>query len=612
MGCDDAPIAPTIPETPEAVTDPGALIELTVESKVGVLLDEVPEAVRDRIAQGIMDKPDSFWLTRAQDQPRLTNFRFNFRTLYYPDTGKNQLPVPPEPALRFTFDEKGPQRVKLDGHDMVVRNYRLHSYLVTTVDSVSESEPALATVDGTWDEPITFPVDPTLLMERTGYACLSEADFPPNSVETENAYLFYDDTCAQESPSAPFCHLTLPQPSESCVEALKRATGHVDTVFHYRRVAWDEAIAAEYRVGAVTQLDAPDMAVRPDYLENNHIVYRYFEPDDCAIEEKCVGGPGWRRLLMFDALDENVGGVALNIGPVDYYAEGGDVENALHGMYEYSACHEHYHFKHYGDFKLEGASADVSYKQGFCLLNTDRLSNHEFSPITSPYVTCDNQGTQAGWSDRYAAGIPCQWLDITESGVKGKEVDATLTFHSNPDGFLCEGQPVLDEKGEQVWEKTDFETADGKPVDRPKCEPFKGAEDNDIGQATVAISEKGGVMTSPCRRNQIGPNRNCDFTEKDDTPTCMPGADVTLLCSIADPSKPQVVRVCDYSFGLESSVSCSALEARATKVIAGDSMIKFKCPEKLDNTEIGGRYSIFTAPLWNADGQSQIVCSPEM
>jgi hypothetical protein len=606
LGCEDGPVTP---KPPEPVPDPGALVAVSMAGKVGVLLEEIPESMRDRVAEEIL-KPESFWLTRAQDQPRLTNFRLNFRHLYYPDTGKGQLPIPPEPALRFKFAEAGPQRVKVDGLDMIVVDYTLESYLVTTVASVEESEPALATVDGTWEETITLPVDPTLLMERTGYACLSEADFPPNSVTSENAYLFFDDTCIVELPTAPLCHWTQPGPEETCIEALTRATGHFDAVFSYKRVAWDQAVADEYRIGAATTPDFPDMSVRADFLENNHIVYRYFPPDDCAIEEKCVGGPGWRRLLMFDAMDENLGGAPLTIGPVDYYLVDGDLQNHLHGMYEFSSCHGHYHFAHYGDFMLEGVNADA-FKAGFCVLNTDRLANHELSPLTSPFRGCDNQGTQAGWADRYAAGIACQWMDITDSGVVGDPVDATLVFHSNPRDFLCEGKPVMDENGEQMWEPTEFMTSEGKPVDRPVCEFFPGASDNNIGTTGVNIPETGGVMTSACKRNQVGPLRNCDFEEKDNTPTCTPGQQVKLSCAVEDATKPQVVRVCDYSFALGEGTACAAVEARANKVVDGASVeVTFTCPEKRDDVEVGGRYAIYTAPLWNEDGDVPVTCAP--
>lgn len=604
--CEDAPVLPTIPEP---TVDPGALVSITLDGKVGVLLDELPPSARDRAADSIMNRPESFWLARAREQFRLTQLRLNFRQFFYPEADKKlQLPIPPEEKIHFQFAETGPVRATVDGHDLVTLDYHFQGYLVTTLDSPEKSEPALKEIGGVWDEPMMFPVDPTLLLERTGYACMDEGGYPPDSVETENAYLFYDDTCKTETPTAIVCHFTMPQPPVDCNDAVRNKIGRVDTAFHFERIAWDDAIAAENRVGEVTQPDAADLAVRPDFLNNNHVVYRYFPEDACEMQEKCIGAPGWRRLLMFDAVDHNVGGAPLNIGAVDYYLQGGDVENQFHGMYEYSACHKHYHFKHYGEFKLEGVEVDTGYKPGFCLQSTDRLSNNESSPMSNPYGSCSYQGVEVGWGDKYQAGLPCQWLDITDSGIED-EVEATLGFRSNPDEFLCEGAPVLDASGKQVWEKTDFKTADDKPVDRPKCDFFEGASDNDLGQTTVSIGKKGGVMTGPCQKNQIGPNRNCEFTEQSDASTCTPGEKVTLHCGVADPGKPQVVRVCDYSFTLGQATTCSAYDARVNETVTGaDVQVEFTCPEKRTDTEKGGRYAIFTAPAWGPDGPSLVTC----
>lgn len=607
-GCEDGPVPPE-----PAPADPGALVAVSFDGTVGVLLDELPEAIRDRVAQDVIDKPGDFWVARAREQLRLSSIRLTYRQFFYPDEGRFQLPLPPEPVQRFDLDPQGPTRATIDGHDMVVIGYHFHSYLVTSVDSPGVSDPDLAAVGGVWDEPFVFPVDPTLVFERTGYACMSESSLPAGTIGPENAYLAYDDTCVVEVPTAPICHFTMPGPSESCVEAVTRAVGHLEAAIHYEHVPWDEALAAEHRLGAIEQPDYPDLAVRSDALAVNHISYRYFPEDACELQEECIGAPGWRRILNFDATDENIGGKPVHIGAVNFYLVDEETEASLHGMYEFSACHQHYHFKHYGNFELEGVPNAAGYKTGFCLISTDRLMNNEQSPMNNPYADCAYQGIESGWADRYQAGLPCQWLDITDVGVTGDPVEATLSFHSNPNGFLCEGTLVTDADGKQIWEPTDFKTSDGKPVDRPKCEFFPGSEDNDVGTTPVMVSEKGSIVTSPCQKNQIGPHRNCDLSERDDTPTCTPGADVTLKCSVADPSKPQVVRICDYSFTLGQGMACSAIDAFATKVVDGqDVEVSFKCPSMRDDIELGGRYSIYAGGVWNADGDSAVTCAPAL
>jgi hypothetical protein len=66
----------------------------------------------------------------------------------------------------------------------------------------------LSTIGGTWDEPFDLPADPELVMQRTGYACLDEFGFPPNSAFEESVYYFYDQTCQVETPATSACHVT--------------------------------------------------------------------------------------------------------------------------------------------------------------------------------------------------------------------------------------------------------------------------------------------------------------------------------------------------------------------------------------------------------------------
>src|SRR6185369_14543688 len=60
--------------------DPGALIHVTATSQVGVLLDEVPESIRERVAKALLSKPDSFYEARARRQLTLSTYRLNFRS----------------------------------------------------------------------------------------------------------------------------------------------------------------------------------------------------------------------------------------------------------------------------------------------------------------------------------------------------------------------------------------------------------------------------------------------------------------------------------------------------------------------------------------------------
>lgn len=602
---------PPVVPPPPPVVDPGALVNVSMSSRVGVLLDEIPAgAVRDRVASEILASPDAFWIERARNQLRLTSIRLVYRKDYFDEAEQpfvNALPLPPEERWNIALTSE-PARETIDGHDLITLTYDFSGTLLTDVESPAISDPALVDVGGAVEEAFTFPIDPTLIFQRTGFACLSEDGFPAESVDAEGAYRFYDDTCEAEEPGFNSCHFTEPLPDESCLDALDRAVGKVGTSLRFERVAWDEARADEVRFGEITTPDAPDLKVLTtgEGLNHNRIIYRYIPPGSCAVFDGCVGGPGWRRLLLFDSHDHNVGGKPLHIGEVDYYVDGIGGELIDHNAYEYSACHDHYHFQYYGDFSWGDAATQ---KNGFCIESTDRLSNNEIAPLHTEYV-CEFQGVTPGWGDLYGASLTCNWVDITDVDTSGGAVTDDLTFHSNPDGFLCEGELIVDENGDQVWEPTEFRSAEGEVVDRPACEQVPGTEDNDIGSVEVTVPQRGGMVSTACVNDQdIGPFRNCGFTLLDATFTCTPGAQTTLTCTGASPAQPTAIRVCETSAVLGDAMDCSHNDAVALAVMQGDETLTFTCPEARDATEPGGEVAVFVAPAWAPDGAADIACN---
>jgi len=595
--------------------DPGALVRVTISSQVGVLLEDFPEASRDRIAEEILARPAAWWTERAQQQLRLTSIRLVYRKYYFDESewdSKNALTLPPEGGWNVTVDAGGAARTTVDGHDVVAVGFEFEGTLLTDAASPGVSEPQLRRVGGTWDEEFVFPVDPTLIMQRTGMACLSEDQFPPESLDAEDAFRFYDDTCEVEVPGEQYCHHTEPLPTESCVEALERVVGRVETAVHYERIAWDAALADSVRSGELTTPDAPDLKVltEGEGLNDHRVIYKYVPSDHCAVVEECVGGSGWRRLLIFDSHDHNVGGAPLHIGPVDYYVEGLGGELVDHHVYELSDCHGHFHFEFYGDFSFGGGGGVVQ-KNGFCIESTDRLSNNETSPLHTSY-DCENQGADPGWGDLYGSSLTCNWIDVTDVDTSAGPVTDTLEFRSNPDGFLCEGTLVLDASGAQVWEPTEFTTDAGDVIDRPACDETPGAEKNDVGQVDATIPGRGGFVSSPCRDDHdLGPLRNCGFEMQTDLPACTPGEAVTLSCTGGDDARPQVVRICETSRVLGTGVDCTHVDALANVVVAGDAAeVTFDCPDPRDADEPGGQYAIYVAPVWEPDGAVALTCAP--
>jgi len=604
--------------TPEP--KPGALIEVTAKSRVGVLLDEVPESSRDRVAEALLAKPEAFYIERAKRQLALASYRLNFRPFFYDDdSGKRQLPLPPEKVLDLRLLEgKGGDKVRretVEGHDYVLADYSLHAVVVTDAESPGKSEPDLAEVGGVTEEPFTFPIDPELLLQRTGYACMDEDEFPPNSVDGENVATFYDQDCeaavTEDETENSDCHITQ-QPDESCLDALDRAVGKVETNLHFERLGWDDALAEQSRVGAVTNATGADLAVIGAGLENNRIIYRYIDANSCAVQEGCVSGTGWRRLLQFDASVRNQGAQALNIGDVDYFVSMTPTTLGDHNIYVYSECHHHYHFSHYGDFVLRTPDSYIGNKQAFCLQSTARYSNNESSPLTNPYSGCDYQGIEAGWGDDYGAGIECQWIDVTGM-ADAAPINAKLDFKSNPDQFLCEGgEPILDANGDPTWVPTTLTPATGHPVDKPACTFAPGWDQDNTDAYPVTLPLDGnGYVTAPCTRGQLGPLRNCGLVKQDDTLHCTPGATVTLSCTVPAAAAPHAVRVCETSAVLKTGIPCIQAEALAVGTVdtGTAATVSFTCPGARDANEPGGGYALYTGPIFPDDPAQTVSCT---
>lgn len=594
------------PEVAETVTLPdveGALIQVSMTGEVGVLLDEFPEEMRDRLAAELIAAADDFWRDRAERQVRLTTLRLHFRDFDAPDKG--QLPLPPAELWEITLDAAGPRRVDVQGHDLVMLPYAFDSILLTDVASVGDSEPNLGQVGGQWQEPFILPADPDFLLQRTSNACINEGGFPANSFDSENAWRFFDDTCTADSGGVTGCHRTR-LPRFDCREAIELAIGQVETAVQFERLPWDEELAAAVTVGPVTTLDAPDLLAVEQDLGDNRLIMRYVPPGDCGFLEGAVGGLGWRRLLTFGATVHNVGGEPLHIGQV----RGGEP----HNLFQYNACHNHYHYRNYGDFflgdltnltmdTLAAGSGDlITSKQAFCVQSTSRFSNSVLAPLTHEY-SCNFQGVQTGWVDEYIAGLDTQWVDVTDLEIPDEGLTVQLGFRSNADQFLCEGQPVLDDNGEPIWEATGFRTETGASVDRPLCTLSPDWDANNIAVHELFIPQAGSFVTMPCAQDELGPKRNCGFVEQElEDSSCVPEQPVELMAQVTEVGAPQVVRICEYSAAWASGVACTFNDALANVIVSAVATpISFSCPVVRDAEELEGQYSVYTAPAWPID-----------
>lgn len=563
----------------------GALVQVTMHSQVGVLLDEFPASMRPRVADEVLQLPEEAWMARAARQIRLTRLRLNYRDSVRP--GRGQLPLPQPDLWSIALDPAGPTRQTIQTHDLIMVGYTLTTTLLTDAASVEASEPTLAEVGGDWEEPFLFPADPDMLLQRTGRACIDDDGFPPNSVDSENAWHFYDFTV------------------RSCHETLAFRVGVVETVMLFERLAWDPALADRVRSGPVTSEAGPDLAVVGDDLDNNRIVYRYFEEGDCALVEGAVGGEGWRRLLTFEATVHNAGNDVLHIGPV---GAGADDD-----PFEYAPCHEHVHYRYYGDFILENQGQRTTSKQAFCVQSTDRLSNNELSPLIHDY-SCRTQGIQTGWVDEYVAGLDTQWVDITEMAIPAEGEMYQLGFAANPNQFLCEGTAVLDDDGQSLWEPSGLTAEDGSPINRARCDFVAGWDENNEAQRDVFLPATGSFVTAPCGDGEIGPRRNCGFREvtvEGVDAACRAGQPTALSLRAAEDEAPQVIRVCERSAALGTGVACTYEDSLANVVLESQARtVAFTCPFLRDAADAGGdeggNFSLYAAPAWPGDEAAPI------
>jgi len=169
---------------------------------------------------------------------------------------------------------------------------------------------------------------------------------------------------------------------------------------------------------------------------------RTFSANDCEVVEGCET-PGVHTLLNFTTETRNIGAGDLMLG-----------NPATNTLFHWASCHGHYHFEEFANYDLLDTNGNVmayGHKVGFCLLD-----DHAWSPTASPQAKydCWNQGIQAGWADVYAAGLPCQYIDVT--GVPGGNYTLRLTV--NPDGLIAESDtnnnvtlvPVTIPKADQI------------------------------------------------------------------------------------------------------------------------------------------------------------------
>ena len=227
-------------------SDPGDMVSVTTTPcLIGLLLDEFPSdgsnSVEQRLATAIMQKSDAWWRARALQQLALTSYELAYMSSFFgPEKQQLMLPMD-DPAFTVTFTSPA-ARMFVDNHALVARNYTVSTMIVGSSGSAQSSIKKLGKIGGSYSLAFELPVDPVLLGQRTFFSCFDEDQFPHNSLETEEAYTYYDQTC-EPGPAWPvsqsqhnactadlyiFLHLQLQHSSKLLVDADNAAV-------HWRR-----------------------------------------------------------------------------------------------------------------------------------------------------------------------------------------------------------------------------------------------------------------------------------------------------------------------------------------------------------------------------------------
>ncbi len=165
----------------------------------------------------------------------------------------------------------------------------------------------------------------------------------------------------------------------------------------------------------------PDLIIDRPRMEGDWTVgWRYIPPGDCTVEEGCVLAPGMRKLLIFSIQTANISQGELLLG-----------DPTKSPFFAYSSCHGHYHLLEFSDYSITarggGSSLVTSRKQDWCLIEVEQYLFEPWVPQTG-FHDCDNQGILGGWSDIYASGLDCQWLDVTD--LPAGDYDLTAIVNS--------------------------------------------------------------------------------------------------------------------------------------------------------------------------------------
>lgn len=184
----------------------------------------------------------------------------------------------------------------------------------------------------------------------------------------------------------------------------------------------------------------PDLVLNAQKLNTAKLTTQTFPPSDCSVQENQVGAAGTRRLLVFPYSTPNMGPGSLIVGDPQ--------DPANSSLFEWGACHGHWHFKKYAAYRLwkpadfdrfqqlkaqnptmlsddiiaaNGLNPINGTKRGFCIIDYQIASEYKGKADKRTFDSCGygttlhgNQGISVGWADTYTKQTQGQWIDVTD------------------------------------------------------------------------------------------------------------------------------------------------------------------------------------------------------
>ena len=179
-------------------------------------------------------------------------------------------------------------------------------------------------------------------------------------------------------------------------------------------------LAFQKAKGSTAAPGKPDLIVDQKRLLQNWVVRVENLPANfCSVQEGGIT-PGEHTLLRFTVSTPNIGTADVDLGDPNAHVAAGD------GLYEYAACHRHFHFRHYTLYELIDPATGFVWraaKRGFCMIDVEKFqdfpgpanNDRNYLSCGAPATATDpaipgNQGISLGWADTYVWKLGGQYF----------------------------------------------------------------------------------------------------------------------------------------------------------------------------------------------------------